>query len=142
MTLAFRIAAVTAATIALAACQSAPPPPVAAAPVTPPPPPNLTGAEIKSAFVGNTQKGESINGIFLIYMAPNGAVRGQFDMGRDSGKWHVTDDGKLCTSWRGLLGHHESCRTVQKKGSEYLIIQPEGEIAATVTVVPGNPNKI
>jgi hypothetical protein len=142
MTLASRLAAVTAVTIALAACQSAPPPPVAAAPPMPPPPQTLSGAEIKSAFVGNTQKGESINGIFLIYMAPNGVIRGQFDMGRDSGKWHVTDDGKLCATWRGLFGHHESCRTVQKKGSEYLMIEPEGEIAATVTVVPGNPNRV
>jgi hypothetical protein len=137
------MAAVAAATLALAACQAPPPPPpVAAAPPMPPPPQTLTGAEIKSAFVGNTQKGESINGIFLIYMAPNGAIRGQFDMGRDSGKWHVTDDGKLCTTWRGLLGHHETCRTVQKKGAGYLIISPEGEVTATVTVVPGNPNRV
>jgi hypothetical protein len=143
MTLSYRMVAAAAVTLALAACQSPPPPPppVAAAP-TPPPVQTLTGAEIKAAFVGNTQKGESINGIFLIYLAPNGVARGQFDMGRDSGKWHITDDGKLCTTWRGLLGHHESCRTVQKKGSEYLIIEPQGEISATVTVVPGNPNRV
>jgi hypothetical protein len=141
MTLAFRLAAVTAVTIALAACQSAPPPPpVAVAP--PPAPVNLTAAEIKAAFVGNTQKGESINGIFLIYMAPNGVIRGQFDMGRDSGKWHITDDGKLCATWRGLFGHHESCRTVQKKGDGYVFFEPQGEVAATVTVVPGNPNRV
>jgi hypothetical protein len=108
----------------------------------PPPPVNLTGAEIKAAFVGNTQKGESINGIFLIYMAPNGVVRGQFDMGRDSGKWTVTDDGKLCATWRGLFGHHLSCRTVQKKGDEYILFEPQGEVAATVTIVPGNPNRV
>lgn len=142
MRLGFRMAAVTAFTLALAACQSAPPPPVAAAPPMPPPPVNLTGAEIKAAFVGNTQKGESINGIFLIYMAPNGVIRGQFDMGRDSGKWTVTDDGKLCATWRGLFGHHQSCRTVQKKGDEYILFEPQGEVAATVTIVPGNPNRV
>jgi hypothetical protein len=142
MALAFRMAAVAVATLALAACQTPPPPPVAAAPPMPPPPQNLTAAEIKSAFVGNTQKGESINGIFLIYMAPNGAIRGKFDLGQDRGKWHITDDGKLCANWRGLFGHHESCRTVQRKGSGYVMIEPEGEISATVTVIPGNPDKI
>jgi hypothetical protein len=143
MKLGFRMASVTLATLALAACQTPPPPPpVAAAPPPPPPPHTLTGAEVRAAFVGNTQKGESINGIFLIYMAPDGKIRGQFDMGRDSGKWTVSDDGKLCATWRGLFGHHESCNTVQQKGSTYLIISKEGDVSATVTVVPGNPNRV
>jgi hypothetical protein len=136
------MAAVTMATLALAACQTTTPPPVAAAPPMPPPPQTLTAAEIKSTFVGNTQHGESINGVFLIYMAPSGAIRGKFDLGSDRGTWHITDDGKLCASWRGLFGHHESCRTVQRKGSVYLMIEPEGEVAATVTVTPGNSDNI
>jgi hypothetical protein len=142
MRLAFRMMAIAVATVGLAACQTPPPPPPPVAAAPPPAPPTLTAAELKSTFVGNTQKGESINGIFLIYMAPNGTIRGRFDMGRDSGKWTITDDGKLCATWRGLFGHHESCRTVQKKGTSYVFFEPEGEVAATVTVVPGNPNKI
>jgi hypothetical protein len=141
MTLGFRMTAVTLVALALAGCQTPPPPPpMAAAP--PPPPPTLTAAELKSAFVGNTQKGESINGVFAIYMAPNGRIHGKFDVGQDSGKWSITDDGKLCATWRGLFGHHESCRTVLKKGAGYVFLEPEGEVAATVTVVPGNPYKL
>jgi hypothetical protein len=139
MRLSFRMAAVTMALLALAACQTAPPPPpAAAAPPMPPPPTNLTAAELKAAFVGNTQHGESINGVFLIYMAPNGVVRGKFDLGQDHGTWRITDDGKLCAKWRGLFRSVESCRTVQKKGAGYVFLEPEGEVAATVTVTPGN----
>ena len=138
MRLSFRMTAIAACTLALAACQSAPPPTVAAAPPMPPPPQILTAADIKAAFVGNTQHGESINGVFLIYMAPDGNVHGKFDLGQDRGKWRITDDGKLCSKWRGLFRSVESCRTVQKKGAVYLMIEPEGEVAATVTVTPGN----
>jgi hypothetical protein len=141
MRLAFRLTAVALGTIALAACQTPPPPPpVAAAP--PMPPPTLTAADIKAAFVGNTQHGQSINGVFVIYMAPNGNVHGKFDLGQDHGKWRITDDGKLCTKWRGLFRSVESCRTVQKKGNVYVMIEPEGEVSATVTVTPGNTDHL
>jgi hypothetical protein len=141
MRLTFRMAAATLALLALAACQTAPPP-AAAAPPMPPPPTNLTAAELKATFVGNTQHGESINGVFVIYMAPNGNVHGKFDLGQDRGKWRITDDGKLCAKWKGLFRSVESCRTVQKKGAGYLMIEPEGEVAATVTVTPGNTDKL
>jgi hypothetical protein len=141
MSLSIRMTAVAMATLALAACQSAPPPaPVAAAP--PMPPPTLTAAELKSTFVGNTQHGESINGVFIIYMAPNGKVHGKFDLGQDRGTWRITDDGKLCAKWRGLFRSVESCRTVQKKGDVYVMIEPQGEVAATVTVTAGNTDHL
>jgi hypothetical protein len=142
MRLAFPTAAVMAATLALAACQTPPPPPMAAAPPMPPPPQTLTAAELRSTFVGNTQHGESINGVFLIYMAPNGVIRGKFDLGQDHGKWRITDDGKLCAKWRGLFRSVESCRTVEKKGAVYRMMEPEGEVAATVTVTPGNSDHL
>jgi hypothetical protein len=142
MRLAFPTAAVMAATLALAACQTPPPPPPMAAAPPPPPPQTLTAAELKSTFVGNTQHGESINGVFVIYMSPKGAIRGKFDLGQDHGTWRITDDGKLCAKWRGLFRSVESCRTVQKKGAGYVMIEPEGEVAATVTVTPGNTDHL
>ena len=76
---------------------------------------NLTAAEIKATFVGNTQQGESINGVFLIYMAPNGVIRGKFDLGQDHGTWRITDDGKLCAKWRGLFRSSKAAARCRRK---------------------------
>jgi hypothetical protein len=41
-----------------------------------------------------------------------------------------------------MFGHHESCRTVQKKGDHYVFFEPQGEVSSTVTDLPGNPYKL
>ena len=93
---------------------------------------NLSAAEVKSLFSGNTVTGEQRQGVaagtgphdavenyaipFTAYYNSNGTLEKQVNNKLKTGKWRVADDGRLCTQWKGK---QEKCEPVHKEGKLY-----------------------
>jgi hypothetical protein len=124
------LAAVAMAALTLAGCQQ-------------PPAQTLSAGGVKSAFVGNTLHGKSVNGDFVSFISPNGQIRGKLDSLDDYGVYRIADDGKFCITWHTGWGATETCRTVQRSGNyNYILLMPDGVTFATVTVTPGNSDSL
>ena len=119
----------------------------------------LDAAALKSTFVGNTVYGttELIGEpriFYIVYYASDGTLRGKagesFAAARkakgspavDTGKWRITDDGKICNGWKQWVEGHEGCGLAYKVKNEYRGFTPKGAIALKYTVKPGNPDKL
>jgi hypothetical protein len=128
---AVRFAVFVAAMVALAACQEKPAGQA------------MSGAEIRTAFAGNTLHGIGTNGDFVIYMAPDGAVRGVLWGGRhDVGTSTISADGKFCITWHQTDDGATMCRTVRRAAAGYDLLNPDGIVFATVTPSPGNTDSL
>lgn len=88
--------------------------------------------EVRIIFIGNTVEGESrefekpgdgftgklINFAeeFVHYYAEDGTVKKKIGEQINTGKWRVTNSGKLCAEWEGK---REKCAPVYKEGKIY-----------------------
>ena len=122
------VAAIIVAAGGLAGCQ-------------PPPEQPMTGAEVRAALIGNTQHGKSVDGEFLAYVEPNLAVHGLFGARADRGTAAISDDGQYCVAWRQTNAGSPICRTVRRSGSALLFLN-DGQVAASVTMTPGNSSNL
>jgi hypothetical protein len=119
--LALHVAVLGAAAVALAGCQEKPAGQF------------MSGAEVRAAFDGNTLHGTGVNGDFVIYVAPDGAVRGLLWGGRhDAGTSTISDDGRFCITWHQTDDGATICRTVRRAAAGYDLLNPDGIVFATV----------
>jgi hypothetical protein len=52
----------------------------------------------------------------------------------DSGTWRLSEQG-YCAVWKTIRNGQERCFTVVRKGSEHLVINPDGSINNTITEI-------
>lgn len=73
------------------------------------------------------------------YFTPDGNIKFKSPNQNDTGKYRVTDDGKLCTQYKVLRNGTENCQDLYQTGpDQYESHLPNGTIV-TSQWVPGNP---
>jgi hypothetical protein len=93
---------------------------------------NMSEDEVRKIFTGNTVEGErrdfedpgggftgkliNFPEEFVNYYAEDGAVKKKIGEKITTGKWRVTNSGKLCAEWKGKK---EKCAPVYKDGKIY-----------------------
>jgi hypothetical protein len=101
----------------------------------------LTGAEVRSAFVGNTSylSGQYGPKTFTAYFDLNGQVRLRSPTVQDVGTYKIGDDGTYCSKYTKIRDGVETCQTIYQAGpGAYETHLPNGNIIKT-TIVSGNP---
>jgi hypothetical protein len=104
----------------------------------------LTGAEIRATLLGNTTYGRAISGErWAMWIQPDGklTVRGTTTDGSifgDTGQGTVEGD-RWCVVWELLRLGERLCQTVVKDGDQFRNVAPDGHVASTYVVRPGNP---
>lgn len=140
------------------AVSAAPPPdlsgalgaPVAVAPVgapvsgstvpVAPLPVRMSAPELAETFANNTAEGVSSTGApYAAYFVGDGSERFLSGGFRDSGRWRVLADGRLCTSLSSLSDRGESCYVMYRSGATITFAAPDGTAVGSVTVVAGDP---
>ena len=105
----------------------------------------MTAAEVMETMSGNTavaprRAGE---GYYYLYRGDGGYQAMKSDNGfSDQGKWRVTDDGQVCSTWRKMRDGEERCVTLFSLGdNRYKFVRPDGS-AGEFEVVSGNPKRL
>jgi hypothetical protein len=114
------------------------------APTTQPQFRKLTGAEVRSAFVGNTSYSPGQYGpkTVTVYFDPNGQVRLRSPTVQDVGTYKIGDDGTYCSKYTKIRDGVETCQTIYQAGSgAYETHLASGSIIKS-TIVSGNPEGI
>jgi hypothetical protein len=99
--------------------------------------PRASGADIKTAFVGNTMHAKSVDGDYVAYFAADGSSRVNAGVTSDTGTYRIADD-MVCITWTHLRAGAEHCYVVFKKGDTYTMQQPNGVVWSDATFTPGN----
>ena len=105
----------------------------------------VSGAEMKSAFSGNTLSGTAPDGsAFHMFVLPDGNRR--MKITSSDGKSTSTRAGTYtiegdlwCGTWGGS---NKACQKITKSGSTFMSLNPDGTVNASYTVRPGNPEKL
>ncbi len=103
--------------------------------------PKMSAAQIKATLVGSTQHGRSVDGDYVAYLAPDGTARFRGGATTLFGKYHITDDGQLCTAWQPK-GPVEGCMTVAQTGSTFTFFLSNGVAYQTATLSSGNTDQL
>lgn len=53
----------------------------------------------------------------------------------DVGKWRWNEPQGYCATWNNLRAREERCLTVNRKGTEYQVLNPDGTLNGTVTEI-------
>ncbi len=93
---------------------------------------SLSADEVRTLFNDSTAEGEQRDGVapghgpgnmtenyvedFVFFFAKNGTLEYKKGSEHKTGKWHVTDSGKLCLKWEGKK---KKCAPVYKDGKNY-----------------------
>jgi hypothetical protein len=86
----------------------------------------VTPGEIKSTWVGKKVFGRASNGGLLDFaMLPDGSASLAVGNFSDTGVWRLTETG-YCAKWTKLRGGQEGCFTVVRRGSDVLVLNPDG----------------
>ncbi len=76
----------------------------------------MPGKEINEAFVGNTVVAQLDEGTTYTFIAPKGVAHGlRPDAGRITGKYSISEDGKVCVLWENSEDDIEACDKVVKQ---------------------------
>ena len=100
----------------------------------------MSGADARAAFAGNTLHGTSVDGDFVIYVAPpDDTVHGMLWGGRhDSGTSTVSADGNFCITWHQTFDGKTRCYIVRRSAAGFDLLNAEGIVFATAKTSPGN----
>jgi hypothetical protein len=99
----------------------------------------MSGADVRTAFAGNTLHATSVDGDFVIYVVPDGTVRGLLWGGRhDSGTSTISADGNFCITWHQTFDGKASCHTVRSSAAGFDLLNADGIVFATVKTSTGN----
>lgn len=93
---------------------------------------------IQSTWVGKTVIATLAGGAFQgksvkFTMAQDGTVSMEGAL-VDTGNWRLSEQG-YCVTWKKIRAGQERCFTVVRKGSDQLVINPDGSISTTVTEI-------
>jgi len=94
---------------------------------------NMSADEVRKLFTATTAEGEQRDGVapglgpknmtenypenFVIFFDENGTATHKIGDKRKTGKWRVTDNGKLCIKWEDMK---KKCAPVYKDGKNYI----------------------
>ncbi|MGB5811065.1 MAG: hypothetical protein WBG86_11080 [Polyangiales bacterium] len=102
---------------------------------------------LREQIPGNTLSGK-LNGLgdanYHAFYSKQGKVAGTIPSAseRDTGVYRITDDGEVCVTWTRWLAHEEHCGPWYQDGDAIKVFDAAGNLALTVTVREGNPEKI
>jgi hypothetical protein len=106
----------------------------------------MTATEIREMFTNVTISGTSITtgSQFTSYYAPDGSVTlvagGGF---RDTGKYRIEDDGRMCTQMQAFRAGQNICVRLYKDGPKIFRSEVGGGIVEMKNDFrPGNPDKL
>jgi hypothetical protein len=93
-------------------------------PIAMPSGPGLTADQIRQQLVGNTGTGPISGSIakMSMYLGADGAALAKLPTGLEQGKWRITNDNLLCTSWAKYREGQEYCQRVYRDGEGYKLI--------------------
>jgi hypothetical protein len=100
----------------------------------------MSGTDVRAAFTGNTLHGTSVDGDFVIYVAPpDDTVHGMLWGGRrDFGTSTVSTEGLFCITWHQTFDGKTHCYTVRRSAAGFDLLNAEGIVFATVKTSTGN----
>jgi hypothetical protein len=55
----------------------------------------------------------------------------------ETGTWHVTDDGQLCSSFSNVNAGVQECYMIYRNGTTYVYERPDGHPVGSFVVQPG-----
>ena len=88
--------------------------------------------EIRSTWVGKKIFARSGSGALLDFsMMADGSASVSAGNTNDTGVWHLTPTG-YCAKWQKLRGGQEACFTVVRRGSDVLVLNPDGSLSAQI----------
>ena len=105
----------------------------------------MTAAAVKEAMTGNTAVAprRSGDGFYYLFRGADGYQAMESDNGfSNEGKWHVTEDGQVCSVWEKMCGGEERCVTYYSLGDDrYKFVRPDCS-GGEFKVVKGNPKDL
>jgi len=86
----------------------------------------VSAKEIQNTWVGKTASGRLPNGgPVSMQLRPDGSGKLVVAAIPYQGTWRLSETG-YCTSWSGIRSGQERCFTVQRSGTEFIVINPDG----------------
>jgi len=101
--------------------------------------PRLGSLEIQNLLNGSTASGTASNGNpYYAHFQRSGRVDlHQSSATVETGTWHVTDDGQLCSSFSNVNAGAVECYTIYRNGANYVYERPDGNPVGSFVVQPG-----
>ena len=96
----------------------------------------VAGADLQALLAGNTVAGRDESD-FYMFFAADGRVSGRWSTGSDAGTWTVDKD-RLCIRWQNSQRPH-GCQKAYRAGHRYAVVDAEGDVHYTFSIVEGNP---
>ena len=98
----------------------------------------MTPQEIQSAWVGKTVValiggGPSAGKVIELQLKADGVAELGGSLS-DAGTWRLSDKG-YCATWKKIRAGQERCFTVNRKGSDTQVLNPDGSLNSTVTQI-------
>jgi hypothetical protein len=99
----------------------------------------LGQAEFLKRYVGNTLSGKTADGeVFHVFVATPSAFRMLYQSKKETGSWSVGPDAEFCS----VVGKDKSCTREYRLGESIYSFNPDGSLAGTARIRPGNPEKL
>jgi hypothetical protein len=104
----------------------------------------MSAEDVRAAFSGNTLQGSSVDGDFVIYVAPpDDTVHGMLWGGRhDVGTSTVSAEGRFCITWQQTFDGKTRCYIVRRSAVGFDLLNAEGIVFATVKTSTGNSERL
>jgi hypothetical protein len=99
----------------------------------------LAAADFTSLYVGNTLSGTTSDGeAFHVFVESGTAYRMQYQGKKSTDRWTVGKDGEFCTA----DGAETTCTREWMHEQAIYSFNPDGSLAGTARIRPGNPEKL
>ena len=99
----------------------------------------MDGADLQALLAGNTIAGRD-DSDFHMFFAADGRVSGRWSTGSDAGTWTV-DKNRLCIRWQNSQRRH-GCQKAYWDGRRYAVVDAEGDVHYTFSIIEGNPQRM
>jgi hypothetical protein len=101
----------------------------------------LTQSEIINSYIGNTLSGKTPDGsAFHVYIPDNKQFFMYYEGEKSHGQWRISDDPSFCYVMDGDTV--EYCTREYMQDERIKSVNPDGTIAGTAQIRPGNPEDL
>ncbi len=99
---------------------------------------NVSPQEIEKSWVGKTVVGTVAAGptagkMLEMQLRADGTAEVS-GAATDTGVWRLSEQG-YCATWKKIRGGQERCFTVQRQGSDWRVINPDGSLNTTISQI-------
>lgn len=99
----------------------------------------LTAADFQSRYVGNTLSGTTADGeAFHVFVESTTTYRMLYQGKTSADRWSIGRDGEFCS----VSGADTSCTREYEHAGRIYSFNPDGTLAGTAALRPGNPEKL